>query len=390
MPWTRTRFGAFRSHHPHGESAALPTPDNPPASPLKRYQRRVADGELRADRAQLVAVRQLNALHRTLVSGQPKPGLVARLLRRPWAQCRGIYLWGGVGTGKTLLMDLFYRALPEGLGKRIHFHRFMQWVHDEKNRIREQPDPLAIIAAQFAARHRVLCLDEFSVTDITDAMILSGLLHRLFDNDVALITTSNTHPDDLYRDGLQRRRFVPAIELLKAQTRLMKVDGGTDYRMDYLKSEALYHVPHDAKAVRALRQSFAGLEGHIGERRDALLLCGREVGVIAAGRETVWFSFDALCRGNRSKLDYIELSKRFHTVILSDIPGLDADHDDSARRFIELVDELYDRGVNLMVSAARPPESLYDGTRLRQPFQRTASRLREMASRAYLARPHLP
>ena len=364
-------------------------PEDPSASPLKRYQRRIADGELRADRAQLVAVRQLNALHRALVSGGQKPGLVMRLLGRRWVQRRGIYLWGGVGTGKTLLMDVFYRALPEGLGKRIHYHRFMKWVHDEKNHLHARQDPLAIIAAQLAAQHRVLCLDEFSVTDITDAMLLSGLLHHLFDNDVAVVTTSNTRPDDLYRDGLQRQRFLPAIELLKAQTRVIEVDGGSDYRMAYLESEALYHVPHDARATGALRQSFAGLEGNMGDEKDTLVLCGRPVPVIAAGRGTAWFSFAALCESNRSKLDYIELSKRFHTLMLSDIPVLDADREDSARRFIELVDELYDRGVNLMVSAARPPAGLYGGKRLRQPFKRTASRLREMGSRDYLARPHL-
>ena len=364
-------------------------PKGPSTSPLKRYQRRVADGELRVDRAQLAAVRQLNALHRALIFDAHKPGFVARLLGHRWVQRRGIYLWGGVGTGKTLLMNIFYRALPEGLGRRIHYHRFMQWVHDEKSRIHGRQDPLATIAAQLAKRHRVLCLDEFSVTDITDAMILSGLLHHLLDNDVALVTTSNTRPDDLYRDGLQRRRFLPAIDLIKTRTRVVKVDGGNDYRMDYLRSEALYHVPHDARAVDALWQSFVGLEDNRGDQKDALVLCGREVAVIAAGRGTAWFGFDALCEGNRSKLDYIELSKRFHTVILSDIPVLDADREDAARRFIELVDELYDRGVNLIVSAARRPADLYVGKRLRQPFKRTASRLREMASPDYLARPHL-
>lgn len=367
----------------------MPSSANPILSPLKRYQRRVAAGELRVDRAQLAAVRQLDALHRTLISGRQKPGLVARLLRRQWIHHRGIYLWGGVGTGKTLLMDLFYRALPEGLGRRIHYHRFMQWVHDEKNRIHAQQDPLAIIAAQLAAQHRVLCLDEFSVTDITDAMILSGLLHQLFAHGVALITTSNTHPNNLYHDGLQRARFLPAIELLNTQTRIIKVDGGNDYRMDYLATEALYHVPHDAAAQRALHISFTCLEDDIGEQRDTLWLAGREVEVIKVGLGTAWFSFAALCQGNRSKLDYIELSKRFHMVIIQDIPMLDAELEDSARRFIELVDELYDRGVNLMVSAARRPADLYHGKKLRVPFKRTASRLQEMGSREYLARPHL-
>ena len=359
---------------------------SPPTSPLRRYQQRVAAGELCADRAQLAAIRQLNTLHKALVSG--KPAWMARVLRRR-NPCRGIYLWGGVGTGKTLLMDLFFRALPEGLAKRIHFHRFMQSVHAAKNRIRDRRDPLAIIASQLADEHRALCLDEFSVTDITDAMILSGLLHRLFAHGVAVVTTSNTHPDDLYRDGLQRQRFMPAIELIKAQTRIVMVDGGNDYRMDTLKLEALYHIPHDDTAARALKQSFIRLEGNLGDPKDSLLLSGREVAIIAAGRGTVWFSFDALCNTNRSQVDYIELSKRFHTVILSDIPALGADEEDSARRLIELVDELYDRGVNLIASAAHPPTDLYTGTRLQQPFKRAASRLREMGSAEYLARPHL-
>lgn len=364
-----------------------------PDSPLARYQRRVAAGELRADRSQLAAIRHLTALHRALVSGNPPPGWLGRLLNRR-RHCPGVYLWGGVGTGKTALMDLFYRALPGELGKRIHYHRFMQAVHDEKSRIRGRQNPLGLIAARLARQHRVLCLDEFSVTDITDAMMLSGLLDQLFARDVALVTTSNIHPDNLYRDGLQRQRFLPAIDLIKKKTRVVRVDSGNDYRMDCLKLEALYQVPHDDRAARALKQSFVRLEGGIpdensGAQNNTMRLCGREVDIIAAGRGTAWFSFDALCGGHRSKTDYIELSKRFHTVILEDIPVLDAGLDDAARRLIELVDELYDRGVNLIVSAARPPAELYRGKRLQQPFARTASRLREMGSREYLARPHL-
>ena len=394
-----------RAQGAQGEREIKPNPPlsristGSPASPLTRYQHRVAGGELRADRSQLAAVRQLNLLHRALVPGEQKPGWMERLRKPRRDQCRGIYLWGGVGTGKTLLMDMFYHSLPDGLAHRIHYHRFMQSVHDAKSRIHHRQDPLAVIAAQLAGRCRVLCLDEFSVTDITDAMILSGLLHQLFCNDVVVVTTSNIHPDNLYRDGLQRQRFLPAIELIKAQTQVVKVDGGKDYRMDYLRLQALYHVPHDDNAARALRQSFVRLEGDmpegdvpegdVGAQKDALRLSGREVAIIAAGRGTAWFSFDALCDTNRSKVDYIELSKRFHTVILSDIPALDADMDDSTRRLIELIDELYDRGVNLIVSAARPPADLYAGKRLQQPFKRTVSRLREMASRDYLARPHL-
>jgi len=348
-------------------------------SPLARYQRRVSDGEFRADRAQLAALRHLGALRHVLLHG-------ARWWQRR-GRPRGMYLWGGVGTGKTALMDMFYHSLPRGMAKRIHYHRFMQSVHDAKRELRARQNPLAHIAGQLAARRRVLCLDEFAVSDITDAMILSGLLRQLFAHGVSLVTTSNLHPDQLYPGGLQRDRFVPAIELIKARTRVLRVDGGGDYRLGHLMLDALYHVPHDAAAMRALRRRFTLLEGGAGGGQ--LTLAGREVEALALGRGTLWCSFDALCSTNRSKVDYIELSKRFHTLILSGIPALDADMEDAARRLIELIDELYDRGVNLIASAACAPEELYCGKRLKQPFARTASRLREMSSREYLARPHL-
>ncbi|MGI9311065.1 MAG: cell division protein ZapE, partial [bacterium] len=341
----------------------------------------------------------LSALRRELGARRdPRRGALARWLHRSIlhrsSRDRGVYLWGGVGTGKTMLMDLFHRSLPDATAKRAHYHRFMQSVHDAKERIRDRPDPLSVIAAQLAQRHRVLCLDEFAVSDIADAMILSGLLHHLFDLGVILVTTSNTRPDDLYAGGLQRQRFLPAIESLNARTRVIQVDSGHDHRMDRLDLDALYHVPHDRRAARALRDGFARLErgpdavADEGER--VFELAGREVAAVAVGCGTAWFKFDALCGDGRSKLDYIELSKRFHTVILADIPAFDAESDDAARRLIELIDELYDRGVNLIASAARPPAQLYRGVRLAQPFARTASRLREMASRAYLARPHRP
>ena len=361
-------------------------------SPLARYQRRVADGELRADRAQVAALKHLNALHRALCA--PKFNWFAPRFGN-WFGWRarthgGIYLWGGVGSGKTILLDLFYQSLPRGLGARMHYHKFMQSVFDEKHRIRERADPLAIIAAQLAARARVLCIDEFAVTDITDAMIWAGLLQQLFTRGVAIAVTSNTRPDDLYQDGLQRRRFLPAIELIKTRVKVTRVDRGVDYRMNYLVAAALYHTPHDAHANTALAKSFAQLENDWnGARGQRITLCGREVITVACGQGAVWFEFAAICATHRTKMDYIEIAKRFHTVIIADIPVLNADADNAARRLIELIDELYDRGVNLIVSAARNADELYCGSRLREPFQRTASRLREMASRDYLARPHL-
>ena len=357
---------------------------------LQHYQRRVTDGALRADESQRAAAEQLHELHQALRAEQPKPGLVARFFGRQWVQHRGIYLWGGVGTGKTLLMDIFHRALPKKISTRIHFHRFMQAVHDEKKIISNKQDPLAEIAARLASRCRVLCLDEFAVTDITDAMILSNLLHHLFENDVALVTTSNSPPDELYKNGLQRARFLPAIELLKTQTRVINVDNGHDYRADYLKETALYHVPHNAEAITALTKSFTELEGGVVDENaikpGTVTLCGREVKTIAKGRETIWFNFDSLCNGNRSKLDYIELATRFYTIIISDIPPLDATKDDATRRFIELIDELYDRQTNLLASATTTPNKLYTGKRLREAFQRTISRLIEMSADDYLER----
>ena len=408
----------------------MPSPD----SPSRRLQRRIAAGELRADRAQLAAARELDQLHRAL-AGRGRGGnwraqldRIKRAIHRGprQNQNQGVYLWGGVGSGKTMLMDAFHAALPAGLSRRIHFHRFMQSAHAARAKLRDRQDPLTVIAAQWAARHRVLCLDEFSVTDITDAMLLSGLLRGLFDAGVTVLATSNTRPDDLYRGGLQRQRFLPAIALIQARMRVLRVDGGRDYRLDCLAAGALYHTPHDEHAMRAMRRSFARLEGgdggsdgdgDSGDYGDGagvlgdingdgtgdgtgngtgntvtgethFQLCGRAVDAVAIGRGVAWFRFDQLCGDARSKTDYIELARRFHTLLLSDIPRLDADADDAARRFIELVDELYDRGVNLIASAAAPPADLYTGARLRRPFARAASRLREMNSRDYLARPH--
>ena len=370
-------------------------------SPLRNYQRRVAAGQLRADPVQIRALRQLNIWQRR-AAGNPswrdRLGRIVRLKkRRPAA--RGVYLYGGVGSGKTMLMDLFAQSLPPELVWRVHFHRFMQWAHTEKNAMPNARDPLAAVAAKLAQQYRALCLDEFIVTDITDAMILSRLLHELFARDLIFITTSNTQPRELYKDGLQRARFLPAIELLQNHLQIVRVDGGHDYRADYLQLAELYYAPHDARARRGLRRIFIRLEGlsadmhmDIGaaDTPARVKLNDREVTARLVGRETVWFDFCALCETPRAARDYLELAKRFRNVIVADIPPLDADRDAAARRFIELVDALYDRGVNLLVSAALPATELYRGTRLAAPFQRTASRLREMCSQEYLARAHLP
>lgn len=355
--------------------------------PSAHYQAEVDAGNISQDTAQLTALVALDSLFDAL-SRHRDQGFFSRF-RTPVTPT-GLYLWGGVGTGKTLLMDMFYRALPAGMARRVHFHRFMQWVHDERREIRDQQNPLGIIVDKLAARHRVLCLDEFAVTDITDAMILHGLLRALFGKGMTLITTSNIPRRDLYRDGLQRDRFQAAIELLEAHTTEINVDSGNDYRTAFLKDDSIYHTPIDRDAERALAACFERLSALHEESKTEIDIHGRKVEVVATGSGVVWFDFAVLCEGHRSKMDYIELSKRFHTLILANIPVLDDDQRDATRRLIELVDELYDRGVNLIVSAAAEPDRLYRGKKLAAPFERTISRFREMSSSEYLGRPHLP
>ena len=355
--------------------------------PSSLYQHEVDSGAITPDSAQIAALEHLDLLFDQVNLARDQSWF-KRLIRK--AQPTGLYMWGGVGTGKTLLMDILFQALPEGTARRIHFHRFMQSVHEQKNQVKDQQNPLHIVARTLSHKHRVLCLDEFSVTDITDAMILYGLLNALFDQGVTLVTTSNIPRRDLYKDGLQRSRFVPAIELLEQYTSEIHVDAGNDYRMAFLQNDSIYHTPLGPATEEELKTAFARLAGHFEESKTEIELSGRPVPVIATGSGVVWFKFADLCEGHRSKVDYIELSKRFHTILLSNIPRMDDASNDPARRFIELIDELYDRGVNLIVSAAEQPGALYSGKRLQMPFERTVSRLQEMASIEYLARPHLP
>jgi len=361
---------------------------------MRLYQSRVGRGELEMDPAQLAAVQKLDALHRQLIARPATPNRVLAWYRKRFARpdrtmIRGLYLWGGVGTGKTLLMDLFYQSLPDQLARRIHFHRFMQSVHDEKNRVGDRSDPLGIVAGKWASKWRVLCLDEFSVTDITDAMILSGLLRHLFQRGVVLVTTSNTRPENLYQGGLQRDRFLPAIELLENHTDSVKVDNGNDYRMAHLRDEAIYHIHRGDETLSKLRHCFEALTGARSGGRQSITINDRMVEACAVESGVIWFEFAGLCQTRRSRLDFIEIARQYHTVILSDIPQLTASMDDAARRFIELIDELYDRNVNLIASSTRLPDQIYVGKRLAEPFKRTSSRLVEMSSDEYLSRPHL-
>lgn len=366
-------------------------------TPLQRYQQDLQQSGFSEDAAQRRAVEKLESLHHRLVAAESKrqQGL-SKLLRRVGlantAPEQGLYFWGGVGRGKTYLMDIFYEGLPFERKMRVHFHRFMRRVHEELKTLQQQKNPLDIVAKRLADEARIICFDEFFVSDITDAMILASLLDGLFKNGVSLVATSNIVPDGLYKDGLQRARFLPAIALLNQHTEVVNVDGGTDYRLRLLEQAELYHYPLDAEADISLRASFESLVPDINEVVENLVLDigGRGIKSRCHAEDVVWFDFKDLCDGPRSQNDYIDIAMEYHEVLLSDIPELTEKKEDQARRFINLVDEFYDRSVKLIVSAEKPIHELYSGRRLVFEFERTQSRLLEMQSREYLARPHKP
>ena len=362
-------------------------------TPRERYHDELARGVLAPDPAQAALVEELERVYRSLVV-PPNRGLLGRLARRLKRQgpepVRGLYVWGGVGRGKTHLVDLFMEAPRLDSKLRIHFHRFMQLVHGELNTLAEREDPLRVVAGRIAARARVLCFDEFYVSDITDAMILGRLLAALFERGVTLVATSNIEPSKLYAGGLQRVRFLPAIELIERHTQVIRLDSGPDYRLRALERARTWFEPLGPDAERGLSECFRSLAPeHVGDD-GALTILGRPVPVVRHAGGVAWFEFETLCGGLRSVADYIEIARDFHTVVLSGVPVLDDDRRDPVRRFIHLVDEFYDRNVNLVVSAAAGPDGLYRGRKLAEPFQRTRSRLVEMQSTEYLGRGHIP
>lgn len=315
-------------------------------------------------------------------------GLLTRRKQRELQ--RGLYLWGGVGRGKTWLMDLFFHSLPFKDKQRSHFHRFMQSIHDELKKHKDRADPLELVAEKIARKTRIICFDEFFVADIADAMLLGNLFRGLFDRGVTLVATSNVPPDDLYKDGLQRARFVPAIRLLKEHTQVVHMAPGADYRLRLLERAVSWLDSTDPASTPALEQLFASLAGEAGAANAPIALNHRKLTAKRLAAEAIWFEFKELCDGPRSQADYIEIARCYHTVILSDIPALGSEQENQARRFITLVDEFYDRAVNLVISAAVPIDQLYRGTKLAFEFQRTTSRLMEMQSQEYLSRPHRP
>jgi cell division protein ZapE len=358
------------------------------------YERQIAERGFRADPAQIAVVGRLEALRSRLIAAdRASRSLRGRLLRslqhgHPAAPLRGIYLWGPVGRGKTWLMDLFFRSLPFQERRRRHFHRFMHDVHSELKSLRELEAPLETVAERLAANTRVLCFDELFVGDIADAMILGGLFDGLFRRGVTLVATSNVPPQDLYRNGLQRQRFLPAIELIERHTEVVAAEGDRDYRLRQLTQAGTYLASGDPNTDKRLRALFAELSDHADAADGAVEIEGRPIPVRRHSERVVWFDFEAVCNGPRSQDDYIEIARNYQSVVVSDVPIMDAMRDDEARRFIALIDELYDRCVKLVISAAAPPGQLYRGERLLLEFHRTASRLTEMQSEEYLVRGH--
>ena len=356
--------------------------------PGARWRSLVEEGQLQNDPRQRAMLDPLDGLFEHLAAR--KPGLIARL-RRP-APIRGLYLHGQVGRGKTMLMDLLAESL-ESAGvavERLHFHRFMDRVHRRLKELEGRRDPLKVMADQMSSSHRVLCFDEFHVSDIGDAMILGELLKALFERGITLVATSNTVPDELYADGLQRARFLPAIAAIKAHCRVLALDSAEDYRLRELVRHPTWLSPQNDASLAELAAEFRALAA--GERiaEGPLRIRGRDLQAIRRAGSVAWFDFATLCAGARASADYIELSCRFSTLLLQDVPAMDDADNNAARRFVHLVDECYDRAVKLIIAAAVPITEIYSGQRLAQPFERTTSRLIEMQSHDYLALPHRP
>ncbi len=359
------------------------------SGPLARWRALVEQGRLQEDPAQARVLEALENLF-TELTDSPR-GLIHRLRRRR-PSVTGLYLHGSVGRGKTMLMDLLATSLQEAEVpvERLHFHRFMDRIHRQLKSRDGQRDPLQAIAAETARQVRVLCFDEFHVSDIGDAMLLGELLQGLFARGVTLVATSNTVPEQLYADGLQRVRFVPAIEAIEEHCRVLALDAADDYRLRELTRHPTWLHPQDEARLTELAAEFDALAAGEQVSEGPLRLRGRDVQPCRRAGSVAWFDFDTLCRGHRASADYIDLARRFATLIVQDVPALGEEDNNAARRFIHLVDECYDRAVKLIIAADVAIEELYSGQRLAAPFERTVSRLIEMQSHDYLALPHRP
>ena len=356
----------------------------PTISVTKLYEQSLVERGYKADAAQLKGIAALQRCQDewSVYKGQ-RSNALTKMLRYPVLP-KGVYMYGGVGRGKSFIMDCFFNAVPLQRKTRSHFHEFMREVHRQLHELKGVQDPLEVLAKRMARKHRLICFDEFHVADVTDAMILHRLLDAMFRNRMSIVTTSNFHPDELYPNGLHRDRILPAIELLKSQLEVVNVDSGTDYRRRTLELANLYLTPLNEETDREMNEVFDKLA----ESADEDPKLNIEHRVLQARRKAggvVWFDFHTLCGGPRSQNDYLELANQFHTVMLSDVPHMPVRLASEARRFTWLVDVLYDRRVKLVMSAAVPPEELYTEGPMSHEFPRTVSRLNEMQSKEYLS-----
>jgi cell division protein ZapE len=354
------------------------------------YAREIAKRHFKSDAAQLTAIRHLERLRAELAEAASAP-LGRRILRGLTSNGgapRGVYLWGGVGRGKTWLMDLFYGSLTLAARRRTHFYRFMQEIHADLKRLKGMQSPLDGVADKIAKKSRVICFDELFVSDIADAMILANLFDALLKRGVALVFTSNVKPKDLYKGGLQRDRFLPTIALIEKHCDVVAVEGGVDYRLRQLTAAPIYLASGAADTQKKLEELFDDLSDEDVESGHDISVNHRKIKVVRESENVIWFEFAALCEGPRSPADYIAIASEYQSVIIANVPVLHDTADNAARRFISVIDEFYDRGVNVAISAAAPPAELYKGEKLKFEFQRTASRLVEMQSEEYLARAH--
>ncbi|MCJ2378018.1 cell division protein ZapE [Vibrio sp. ZSDZ34] len=365
-------------------------------TPIEKYNNDIEVNGFQRDPAQRQAVESLDQLYHEFVEylafEPPKLTMLQKLFGQKQQEAtppQGLYFWGGVGRGKTYLMDAFFDSLPTSRKMRVHFHRFMYRVHDELTKLGDVADPLEHVAETFKKETDVVCFDEFYVSDITDAMILGTLLQALFKRGIILVATSNIPPHDLYKNGLQRARFVPAIKLIEKNCRILNVDSGIDYRLRTLEQAEIYHSPLDKAAGENLQRYFEQLVNDDRVHDDSIEINHRDIPIIAAADGVLYATFEQLCMSMRSQNDYIEISRLYHTVLLADVKQMGTTIDDASRRFIALVDEFYERNVKLIISAEVEMEDLYTTGQLEFEFRRCISRLTEMQSHDYLALEHL-
>ena len=361
--------------------------------PSKRYLNAIKEERIILDPSQEAIILKLDELYLELIK---QTAFLPRIMRIcalklgvAYNPIKGIYLWGGVGGGKTFLIDLFYHSLSFKSKKRIHFHQFMQYVHGELTRLKGTPNPLKLIAKRLALHYNLICFDELFVKDIGDAMMLGPLFNELFKMGVTLVITSNLKPESLYHNGLQREQFLPTIHAINCHCNIIQLNNGVDYRMRYLEKNHFYHYPLNELTNEKMMDCFKELA--LGEIQSHALLTinSRHIQTMRLANNCVWFDFSELCKSYRSTLDYIEIAESFQIVLISNLNSMDSNSDDVARRFINLVDELYEKKVSLIISANVTLDTLYQGVQLKFEFNRTISRLTEMQSARYNAQPHL-